>query len=188
MAGLDYACSMQTRADPASTAPATPTDAAVIEVGTTHLPALARLLEGYGIQVARVADGDDIPGSYWGEREAGLIGNTLHVRRDTPLHSALHEACHYLCMDEARRTGLHTDAGGDDAEEEAVCYLQTLLADQLPGYSHAQLLVDMDAWGYHFILGSGLAWYEQDSADASQWLIRHGLIHASGYLTGQKRA
>ena len=31
------------------------------------------------------------PGSYWGDSEAGLRGNALYVRADTPLHSLLHE-------------------------------------------------------------------------------------------------
>ena len=74
-----------------------------------------------------------IPGSYWGESEAGLIGNRIYFRPDTPLHSVLHEACHFICMDDARRTQLERDAGGDYDEENAVCYLQILLADELAG-------------------------------------------------------
>ena len=36
-------------------------------------------------------------------------------------------------MTPERRVGLDRDAGGDDPEENAVCYLQILLADELPG-------------------------------------------------------
>ncbi|HBE93073.1 MAG TPA: hypothetical protein DDW55_11305, partial [Gammaproteobacteria bacterium] len=88
-------------------------------------------LANYGLVLKTVAAGNEIPGSFWGDEEAGLIGNELLVRADTPLHSILHEACHYVCLDQARRDGLHTDAGGDYDEENAVCYLQTLLADHI---------------------------------------------------------
>jgi hypothetical protein len=138
--------------------------------------ALAELLAPQGLRLVLVATDAAIPGSYWGEREAGLIGDALYVRADTPVHSALHEACHWLCMDEARRAGLHTDAGGCDVEESAVCYLQALLATRLPGYSRERLFTDMDAWGYHFRLGSTRAWFEADSDDAQAWLRARGLL------------
>ena len=114
-------------------------EATVLSVCELPESALAELLRPRGLQLEGVEPGQLIPGSYWGEREAGLIGNTLYLRPDTPVHSALHEACHYLCMDEARRTQLHTDAGGCDVEESAVCYLQALLADRLDGYSRERL-------------------------------------------------
>lgn len=132
--------------------------------------ALPELLEPFGLTLVRLAEDAAIPGSYWGEPEAGLVGNTLLVRPDTPVHSALHEACHWLCMDETRRAGLHTDAGGTDTEENAVCFLQCLLAERLAGYDRARCFADMDAWGYHFILGSAAAWFERDSDDAQAWL------------------
>src|SRR5690606_34694274 len=94
--------------------------------------------------------------------------------------SALHELCHWRCMDDTRRAALHTDAGGADIEESGVCYLQGLIADTLPGYSRAQLFADMDAWGYHFRLGSAQAWFEQDAEDAHAWLLRSRLIDAAG--------
>lgn len=50
-------------------------------------------------------------------------------------------------MDAARRARLHTDAGGDDLEESAVCFLQILLADELPGVGCERLMDDMDTWG-----------------------------------------
>ncbi|MDE0855805.1 MAG: hypothetical protein OSA97_15425 [Nevskia sp.] len=146
------------------------------------LDALRALLQPYGLRVGLVAPGAAIPGSYWGEPEAGLVSDVLHVRLDTPVHSALHEGCHYLCMDETRRAGLHTDAGGSDTEENAVCYLQALLAPRLPGYSRARLFADMDAWGYHFLLGSAQAWFEGDAEDARAWLLRAGLINAQDEL------
>lgn len=122
---------------------------------------LATLLARYGLIVERVLPGTEIPGSYWGESEAGLIGDRLFVRDDTPVHSALHEACHYICMDADRRAQLHTDAGGELIEENGVCYLQILLADELPGVGRARLCADMDAWGYTFRLGAARAWFEQ---------------------------
>lgn len=148
----------------------------VLPVSALPAGALASLLLPHGLKLVSVAEGAEIPGSYWGEREAGLIGDLLYVRADTPVHSALHEASHYLCMDETRRHGLHTDAGGCDVEESAVCYLQALLADRLDGYSRDRLFADMDAWGYHFRLGSTRAWFEQDSEDAQAWLMARGLL------------
>jgi len=152
-----------------------------------YLFALRELLRGYGIHIVHVEAGTEIPGSYWGESEAGLVHNQLFLRDDTPLHSALHEACHYICMDDVRRARLHTDAGGDIPEENAVCYLQGLLADRIPGYSREHLFADMDAWGYTFRLGSARTWFEQDANDALAWLLRHNIMDAAENPTGQLR-
>jgi len=141
-----------------------------------HAEALQALLQPYGLDIVHVRHNAAIPGSYWGDSEAGLIGNRLYLRDDTPLHSALHEACHYLCMDDARRAQLHTDAAGDYDEENAVCYLQIVLAERISGYSRQQMFADMDAWGYSFRLGSAQAWFEQDAEDARLWLFRRGLL------------
>lgn len=148
--------------------------------------ALVRLLGAYGLAVEHV-DGT-IPGSYWGECEAGLVGQVLYVRADTPLHSALHEACHYLCADDARRATLDTDAGGEVLEECGVCYLQVLLAQELPGVGRERLCDDMDAWGYSFREGPVRAWLAGDARDACGWLARHGIVEASGALSWQLRA
>ena len=148
---------------------------------------LAEVLAPYGIDLEPVAPAAPIPGTYWGEPEAGLVGSRLYVRADTPLHSALHEACHFICMDSPRRTRLHTDAGGDIPEENAVCYLQGLLADELPGYDRDRLFADMDAWGYSFRLGSASAWFEQDADDARCWLLSHRIIDLNERPTGQCR-
>jgi hypothetical protein len=145
-------------------------DPSVTPLSDIGLPAVAALFAPYGLTVVPVADGAPIPGTYWGEPEAGLIGQTLHVRADTPVHSALHEGSHFLLMDAGRRAGLQRDAGGSDVEEHAVCYLQCLLADRLAGYSRAQCFADMDAWGYTFVLGSAAAWFERDADDAIAWL------------------
>jgi len=144
---------------------------------------LVRLLGRFGMTVSQEPAGQPIPGSFWGDEEAGLIGNSLVVRPDTPLHSILHEACHYICMDDLRRPGVDTDAGGDYDEENAVCYLQILLADELPGFGRSRMMEDMDAWGYSFRLGSARAWFERDAADASEWLLRFGLITPTGSPT-----
>ncbi len=158
-------------------------------VRVEHLPAgsLAALWQRYGLHVVWVAPGEAIPGSYWGETEAGLIGTQLFVRADTPVHSAFHEACHFVCMDSARRTRLHTDAGGEVAEEDGVCYLQIVLADYLPEFSRARMMRDMDAWGYTFRLGSAHAWFNHDAEDALAWLIQHGLLHPNQTPTWQIR-
>jgi hypothetical protein len=155
----------------------------VLRFAQCDTAALARLLARYGLDLEACPDDAPIPGSFWGDEEAGLIGDRLLVRADTPLHSALHEACHYACLDASRRAGLDTDAGGDYDEENAVCYLQILLADELPGFGRARMMADMDAWGYSFRLGSARSWFEEDAEDARSWLQRHGLIDASGRPT-----
>jgi hypothetical protein len=148
---------------------------------------LQTLLAVYGLEVHSVAATGNIPGSFWQDSEAGLVANRLYVRNDTPVHSALHEACHYICMNQQRRTQLHTDAGGDYAEEDAVCYLQILLSDQIPQMLRARMLRDMDAWGYSFRLGSAQAWFEHDAEDAIQWLTGHHIIDRSNKPTGKLR-
>ena len=144
---------------------------------------LELLLDRYGLQLRLVAPDEIIPGSYWGEREAGLIGATVFARLDTPLHSVLHESAHFICMTPERRAGLDTDAGGDDAEEGAVCYLQIVLADSLTNVGKERMCRDMDEWGYSFRLGSAAAWFAEDAEDARAWLIRHGLLDEAGHVT-----
>ena len=160
---------------------------AVLLLNATDRVALALLLGRYGMHLTLVVPGDAIPGSYWGHGEAGLRGERLYARLDTPAHSVLHEASHYICMTPERRAGLDRDAGGTDLEESAVCYLQVLLADQVPGLGRARLFSDMDAWGYSFRLGSTRAWFEGDASDARDWLQQHGLIDAGGGVTGAVR-
>jgi len=136
----------------------------------------ARLLARYGLRLRRVADGMPIPGSYWGESEAGLIGNEVHARADTPVHSLLHEAAHLIVLPPERRAAVHTDATDSIAEENAVCVLQSLLGDAVPGVGGARVLADMDAWGYTFRLGSAAAYVSQDAGDAWSWLAARGLV------------
>ncbi len=143
---------------------------------------LALLLDKFGLELALLAPETVIPGSYWGEREAGLIGAKIYARLDTPLHSVLHEGAHFICMSPERRAGLHTDAGGDDVEESAVCYLQILLAKALR-CEPERICGDMDAWGYSFRLGSAARWFNEDAEDARAWLFGHGLIDALGAVT-----
>ncbi|MBM4192381.1 MAG: hypothetical protein FJ196_04905 [Gammaproteobacteria bacterium] len=149
--------------------------------------ALATLLEPYGLVIKLIAEGMIIPGSYWGEREAGLVGPQLFIRPDTPLHSALHEAAHFVCMNEARRKGLECDAGGDAFEENAVCYLQILWSDCLPGIDAETIMSDMDEWGYTFRLGSAAGWFRKDADDARQWLQTRGLLDECGVLRRGQR-
>ena len=149
--------------------------------------ALAVLLERYGLRLGLVAPNEVIPGSYWGESEAGLEGDRLYARLDTPVHSVLHEASHYICMTPERRAGLDRDAGGDDSEESAVCYLQVLLAGELRGVGVERAFADMDAWGYSFRLGSTRAWFDEDAQDARAWLRQHGVTDEGDRLTGACR-
>ncbi len=132
-------------------------------------------------------DAEPITGSFWGESEAGIVGHTVYARMDTPLHSILHEACHTICMTAERRASLAKDAGGDDLEEIAVCYLQVLLADELDGIGRINLMADMDAWGYSFRLGSAAEWFSRDAEDALKWLIEKEIVDPSGAPTFRLR-
>jgi hypothetical protein len=162
-----------------------PTD--VLNCDATMQSQLAKLLAPYGLEIVSIDDNTTIPGSFFGEREAGLVGTQLYLRTDTPVHSALHESGHYICMDPTRRSALDTDAEGDYDEENGVCYLQILLADYLIGVGKARMMWDMDRWGYTFRLGSAKAWFEHDAEDAFQWLQSFGLIDAESAPTWQLR-
>lgn len=140
----------------------------------------ARLLAGHGLELVAVEQGQAIPGSYWGECEAGVIGHRVFARPDTPVHSLLHEACHLIVLPPERRATVHTDASDSQIEEDATCYLQILLADALPGVGRGRLMSDMDAWGYSFRLGSARAWFEHDAEDARDWLLARGISGMMG--------
>lgn len=162
-------------------------EAAVLRVNGIDRIALATLFARFELKLRFIAPDETIPGSYWGDSEAGLVADCLYARLDTPVHSVLHEAAHYICMTPERRAGLDRDAGGDDAEECGVCYLQLLLADQLRGVGRERLCDDMDAWGYSFREGSTRAWLAGDARDARAWLEEHGVVDAGGALTWQLR-
>ncbi|MEN5118447.1 hypothetical protein ABE488_14100 [Luteimonas sp. TWI662] len=152
--------------------------APVLRLADIGFEAPTALLRGYGLRLHRIAPGLPIPGSYWGESEAGIIGCDVHARDDTPVHSLLHEACHLIVLPSERRATVHTDATDSVEEEDAACYLQILLAQALPGVGSARLMADMDAWGYTFRLGSAQAWFERDAEDARAWLAARGLLPA----------
>lgn len=135
----------------------------------------AGLLAHYGLRLRRVPDDTPIPGSYWGDCEAGVIGDTVHARADTPVHSLLHEAAHLIVLPPERRTRVHTDATDSIEEEDAVCVLQVLLGNALPGVGAARICADMDAWGYTFRLGSARAYVERDADSTWNWLIERDL-------------
>lgn len=164
-----------------------PEPKSVLRVHDTALSAIQQVCTPFGLKPKIIAQGVAIPGSFWGDEEAGLIGNILYLRDDTPLHSLLHEACHYICMSPQRRTSLDTNAGGDYDEENAVCYLQILLAEQLPPLNPTRVMADMDSWGYSFRLGSAARWFYEDAEDARQWLLAHQLIDDQNKPTGRLR-
>jgi hypothetical protein len=159
------------------------TSSPVLTVADIRFSRLTQLLGRFGLSLQLLDEGAAITGTFWGEPEAGIVGRRVYVRRDTPVHSLLHESCHVICMDDARRAGLERDAGGDDIEEAAVCYLQIVLADYLPGVGRDRLMQDMDTWGYSFRLGGSRAWFESDAADARAWLLGHELITDAGVPT-----
>ena len=150
-------------------------EAEVMRVASLPFAAAAALLSRYGLRLHRVEDGASIPGSFWGEPEAGVIAHNVYVRDDTPVHSMLHEACHLIVLPPERRAQVHTDATDSVIEEDATCCLQIILADALPGVGRKRLMADMDAWGYTYRLGSTQAWFEQDADDARAFLRERGL-------------
>lgn len=148
----------------------------VLELRDIDLDAARGLLGRHGLELVLVPDGAPIPGSYWGEPEAGIIGTRVHARLDTPVHSLLHEAAHLAIAIAEGRHDVHTDASDSTLEEDATCYLEILWADHLPGVGRDCILADMDAWGYTFRLGSARAWFERDAEDARAWLAARGLL------------
>jgi hypothetical protein len=147
------------------------------------LTALNSLLAQYNLTLLVQDDDEAITGSFWGDSEAGIVGQRVFVRTDTPIHSLLHETCHVICMTNERRESLDRDAGGDDLEEAAVCYLQIILAAHLETVGSEELMRDMDSWGYSFRLGKTRSWFENDAQDARHWLEQHGLLSDSGQPT-----
>lgn len=155
-------------------------EASVLRLAAIGFDAPAALLARYGLTLQRVDDGQVIPGSFWGDEEAGIIGTMVYARDDTPIHSLLHEAGHLIVLPPERRAFVHTDATDSIDEEDATCYLQIVLADELPGVGRLRLMTDMDAWGYTYRLGSTRAWFEQDAENARGWLIDHNLLDRDG--------
>jgi hypothetical protein len=143
---------------------------------------IAVLLCRFELKLEQVADCAAIPGSYWGGREAGIIGSTVHARADTPVHSLLHEAAHLVVLPRDRREAVHTNATASVDEENAVLVLQALLADQISGVGRTRILADMDSWGYTFRLGSARAYIERDADEAWAWLAARGLVDGAHEL------
>jgi hypothetical protein len=168
--------------DAARTAAAPADDTTVLLLRDIAFEDVAALLGGYGLRLQRIGDDAPIPGSYWGEPEAGIVGSVVHARGDTPVHSLLHEAAHLIVLPPERRAAVHTDATDSVEEEDAVCVLQSLLGDALPGVGAARVLADMDAWGYTFRLGSARAYVEADADAAWAWLAQRGLVDAQRRL------
>lgn len=160
----------------------------VLRLADIGFDAPAALLARHGLELIRVEDDQPIPGSFWGEPEAGVIASKVYARADTPVHSLLHEACHLLTADPVRRASIHTDASDSIEEEDATCYLQIVLADALPGFGRDRALADMDTWGYSFRLGSARAWFEQDAEDARSFLETRGLLPLPSNSTPAVRA
>ena len=90
-------------------------------------------------------------------------------------------------MSPDRRRTLEADAGGDDLEESAVCFLQIVLADSIRGAGRERVMLDMDAWGYSFRLGNTGAWFAKDAEDAKQFLLDQKLITEDGAPTFRLR-
>ncbi len=161
---------------------------AVLRVADVSIESLRTLLDRFRLNLEIQSNGEDITGSFWGDSEAGVVATTVYARLDTPVHSVLHESCHIICMTDERRADLHRDAGGDDTEETAVCYLQILLADCIESFGRERVMQDMDSWGYSFRLGTTRQWFDDDADDARHWLVRHALLDEFGQLSFRLRS
>jgi len=155
----------------------------VLKVKDCSLNELQDLLDKYQLSIILVEPDKTIPGSYWGGTEAGIIRSSLYVSLDTPIHSLLHESCHYICMDKQRRKSLNTDAEGDYDEENAVCYLQILLADEITNMGKSRMMQDMNSWGYTFRLGSAENWFNNDAEDALARLQKNKIVDKKQIVT-----
>lgn len=160
----------------------------VLRVADINREDLIAFLDSYGLKLHIETDGAAITGSFWGDCEAGIVGNTVYARADTPVHSLLHETCHIICMSSDRRVALQCDAGSDDLEEAAVCYLQLVLAECISGVGRDRLLADMDTWGYSFRVGNTREWFQSDADDAREFLVNHKLLDEHGAAIFQLRA
>lgn len=136
------------------------------------------LLTEHALELLQIGSGEPMPGCFWGAPEAGIVGNRVFIRADTPVHSLLHESCHLIVLDPGARARVHTDASDCQREEDATCYLQLLLADRISGFGFQRACADMDRWGYTFRLGSARAWFEHDAEDARAFLQTRGLLAA----------
>ncbi len=172
---------------PTLATPNSKTPPSVLQVIDCSIANIKNLLKKYQLTLQLIEQNQSILGSFWGESEAGLIANRVYVREDTPIHSLLHETCHYICMDENRRQALDTNAEGGYDEENAVCYLQILLANDLPEMDSERMMQDMDSWGYTFRLGSTKAWFEDDAEDALAWLQDKQLLDSNNQANYQLR-
>ena len=155
----------------------------VLVVRDVSYVVLESLLHRYGLKLVLCKDNESVTASFWGNPEAGILGDTVYIRSDTPIHSLLHETCHVICMTRERRERLNGNAGGDDLEEAAVCYLQIILGDYVDGVGRERLMSDMDRWGYSFRLGSTRKWFGQDAEDAREFLINQRLLTVNGNPT-----
>ena len=160
----------------------------VLSVSDCQANHIEALLYKFNLNLCLISKNTNIPGSYWGDSEAGLISNNVYVRDDTPIHSLLHETCHYICMDDKRRQALDTNAEGDYDEENGVCYLQILLADDLPEMGRKRMMQDMDSWGYTFRLGSAENWFNKDADDAFIWLKQYQILDFQGAVNYRLRS
>ncbi|HEX2585054.1 MAG TPA: hypothetical protein VHL14_07975, partial [Steroidobacteraceae bacterium] len=61
-----------------------PRGSSVVLLDEVIIDQVQDLLSRFDLQLQLVGEDQVIPGSYWGESEAGLIGNNLYARLDTP--------------------------------------------------------------------------------------------------------
>ena len=148
----------------------------ILRCADIDLECVRVLLTEHALELLQIGSGEPLPGCFWGAPEAGIVGNRVFIRADTPVHSLLHESCHLIVLSPGARARVHTDASDCQQEEDATCYLQLLLADRINEFGFLRACADMDRWGYTFRLGSARAWFEEDAEDAHAFLVERGLL------------
>ena len=98
-----------------------PDPSTVLRLDDISVADAAALLARYDLVLEQVPAGAPIPGSYWGEPEAGIIGSTVYVRGDTPVHSMLHEACHLIVLPPPTRCPRRTPPATCRSSSPASC-------------------------------------------------------------------
>ncbi|MEM7019699.1 MAG: hypothetical protein AAF512_20470 [Pseudomonadota bacterium] len=153
----------------------------------TSTEAIRPVLDKYQLKLNIIHENSAIPHSFWGSPEAGRFKSQLYARKDTPLHSILHESAHYVCMTKEQRLCPEIDAGGSALIEDACCFLQILWSDYVENFSRHVHLDDMNQWGYSFRLGSSSRWFYADAGDAREWLIQQNIINPQNEPTWEMR-
>ncbi len=113
----------------------------VLRLASIDLDDARALLARYGLALECVADGAAIPGSYWGEPEAGADRHDgVRARRHAGAFAAARSRAPDRAAARKARDDPHRRHPIRSAEEDATCYCRSLLGDALPGVGRERML------------------------------------------------